>query len=64
LFNLIYSINKDNFEALKVIDEVKKLKDRILNYGAHPHSITLYRKEVEDGMKLMTKLEKVLSRVI
>lgn len=64
LFNLIFSLNKDNIEALKLIDEVKKLKDRILNYGAHPHSVTLYRQEVEDGMKLLTRLEAVLSRVV
>lgn len=63
LFNLVFTMNKDNFEALKVIDEVRKLKDRILNYGAHPHSTTLYRTEIEDGIKLMTRLEKVLSRV-
>jgi hypothetical protein len=63
LFNLIFTMNKHNFEALKVIDEVRKLKDRILNYGAHPHSTTLYRTEIEDGIKLMTRLEKVLSRV-
>lgn len=63
IFKMIFDLNKENFEALKVIDEVRKLKDRILNYGAHPHSVTLYRREVEDGMKLMTRLEKVLSRV-
>lgn len=63
LFKLIFDLNKENFEALKVIGEVKKLKDRILNYGAHPHSVTLYRKEVEEGMKLMSRLEKVLSSV-
>lgn len=63
LFKMIFDLNKENFEALKVIDEVRKLKDRILNYGAHPHSVTLYRREVEDGMKLMTRLEKILSKV-
>lgn len=63
LFKMIFDLSKENFEALKVIDEVRKLKDQILNYGAHPHSVTLYRQEVEDGMKLMTRLEKVLSKV-
>lgn len=63
LFKMIFDLNKENFEALKVIDEVRKLKARILNYGAHPHSVTLYRREVEDGMKLMTRLQKVLANI-
>ncbi len=64
LFKMVFSLNKDNMDALKVIDEVRKLKDRILNSGAHPHTTTIYRTEIEDGIKLMTRLEKVLSRVV
>ena len=61
---MIFSLNKDNMAALKVIDEVRKLKDRILNSGAHPNTTTIYRSEIEDGIKLMTRLEKVLARVV
>ncbi len=63
LFKLVFNLNRENMAALKVIGEVRKLKDRILNHGAHPHTTTLYRKEVEDGIKLMTRLEKILLRV-
>ena len=60
---MLYDMNKENFEALKIIGAVQKLKDRILNHGAHPSFSPLYRKEVEDGIKLIEKFEKVLSKV-
>lgn len=63
LFDLLFSLNKDNMSALKIIEEVTKLKDRILNLGAHPHTTTIYRKEIEDGIKLIGRLEKVLSKI-
>jgi len=64
LFKMVFSLNKDNMVALEIIDEVRKLKDRILNSGAHPHTATIYRTEIEDGIKLITRLEKFLSRVV
>ena len=63
IFKMIFDLSKENFEDLKVIDEVEKLKNRILNYGAHAHAVTFYRREVEEGMILMTRLEKLLSKV-
>ncbi len=63
IWRMIFSINKENNEALKIIEEVKKLKNRVLNHGAHPHATTLYRKEVEDGIVLIGRLEKVLKAI-
>lgn len=63
LFELLEKANIENKEALKFINEVHKIKDRILNYGAHPSDETLFKTEMEEAVKLFGELQTVLDKV-
>ena len=63
LFELATRTTKENAEALKFVREVRKIKDCILNYGAHPSDETLFKSEMEEAVKLFEKLQSVLNKV-
>jgi len=63
LFEIASKTNKEYVEAFKFVKEVKNIKDRILNYGAHPSNEALYKREMEAAVKLFEKLQEVLNKV-
>jgi energy-coupling factor transporter ATP-binding protein EcfA2 len=63
LFEIAAKTNKEYIEAFKFVKEVKKIKDRILNYGAHPSDEDLFKTEMEEAVKLFEKLQSVLNKV-
>lgn len=52
--------NVNTNKALDVIKEVEKIKDRILNLGAHPTDEPLYATEMEEAVNIFAGLKDVL----
>lgn len=63
LFETAEAVKMETSEALKYVEQVRKIKDRLLNYGTHPTDDTLYATEMEEAMNLLEKLQSVLSKV-
>ena len=63
LFEIAAKTTKENSQALKFVKEVKKIKERILNYGAHPSDEALFKTEMESAVALFEKLKEVLNKV-
>jgi ABC-type lipoprotein export system ATPase subunit/HEPN domain-containing protein len=61
IFDLAESIRVETSRALKVIKEVKEIKDRILNLGAHSTNEPLYHSEMKDAMDIFKRLKEALS---
>lgn len=57
------SVKLETFEALKYVKEVREIKDRLLNYGAHPSDDTLFKTEMKEAIELFDKLHSVLNKV-
>ncbi len=60
LFDFAESIRAEKSKALKVINEVKEIKDRILNLGAHSTNEPLYRSEMKSAMEIFKRLKETL----
>ena len=63
IFSTVKSVKSDTHDAFKFVDEVINIKDRLLNYGAHPTDDTLFRTEMEEAVELFGKLQNALSKV-
>jgi energy-coupling factor transporter ATP-binding protein EcfA2 len=63
VFGMIESIKSETDEALKFVKEVRAIKDRLLNYGAHPTDDTLYKTEMQAALVLFENLQTVLNKV-
>lgn len=50
-------------DALKAVNQIKILKDRLLNYGAHPSDDVLYKTEMEEALKLFKAMQGILNKV-
>ncbi len=49
-------------ESVEIIDQVIRMKDRVLNPASHWNETPLYKAEVKKALKLIQRLEKVLLR--
>lgn len=63
VFETAQSAKAETFEALQFVNQVRKIKDRLLNYGAHPTDDTLYKTEMESAVALFDKLQGVLNKL-
>ncbi len=63
VFDIVQSVKAETHDALQFVNQVRKIKDRLLNYGAHPSDDTLYKTEMEDAVVLFEKLQNILKRV-
>lgn len=63
IFDTVKSVKLETNEALKFVENVIKIKDRLLNYGAHPSDDTLFKTEMDEAMVLFQKLQDVLNKV-
>ncbi|MDP1811796.1 MAG: AAA family ATPase [Sediminibacterium sp.] len=63
VFDSVQSVKAETHDALQFVNQVRKIKDRLLNYGAHPSDDTLYKTEMEDAVGLFEKLQNILKRV-
>ena len=52
--------SRKQLTAVKVLKDVKKIKNRILNPASHAGVAPLYSKEAEDAIKIITKLQSAL----
>lgn len=63
VFDTAQAVKAETHDALQFVNQVRKIKDRLLNYGAHPSDDTLYKTEMEDAVVLFEKLQNILKRV-
>ena len=63
LFAFAENVRAETGKALAMIKEVKEIKNRILNLGAHPVDELLYRREMEDAIKIFANFKEVLFAV-
>jgi hypothetical protein len=52
--------SRAKLNALKVLEDVRKIKDRILNPASHTGITPLYSKEAEDAIKIIAALQQTL----
>ncbi|WP_420467301.1 hypothetical protein [Panacagrimonas sp.] len=50
-------------DNVKLMDEVLKATERVLNPGAHGGEAPLYEKEIEDSIALVKRLETVATAI-
>jgi hypothetical protein len=50
--------------ALKLLDDVRRIKDRILNPASHAGAAPLYSKEAEDAIKVIEALNPALDAAL
>ena len=60
LHKLVYK----RLNALKLLDEVRRIKDRILNPASHAGAAPLYKKEAEDAIKVIKSLDTALAAAL
>ena len=60
LRELISATKGKEVRALKVIDQIAHVKDRVLNPGAHAGSEPLFEKEIQDALVLVGELRELL----
>ena len=61
IIDLLSDASRKRLTALKLLDEVRRIKDRILNPASHAGTAPLYRKEAEDAIKVIHALEAALN---
>ena len=57
-------MNRKRLTAIKLLQEVEKIKDRILNPASHSGATPLYSKEAEDAIKVIEALDATLTAVL
>lgn len=61
LIDLFTESSRKRLNAIKLLDEVQRIKDRILNPASHNGTTPIYKKEAEDAVKVIQALESALS---
>ncbi len=56
--------SRAKLNALRILDDVRKIKDRILNPASHAGVTPLYSKEAEDAIKIIERLQSALDDVL
>lgn len=64
IIELLSDASRKRLNALKLLDEVRRIKDRILNPASHAGSAPLYTKEAEDAIKVIQALEPALDAAL
>jgi ABC-type lipoprotein export system ATPase subunit len=60
IIELLSDASRKRLNALKLIEEVRLIKDRILNPASHSGMAPLYRKEAEDAVRIIQSLDAAL----
>lgn len=64
IIDLLSDASRKRLNALNLIDEVRRIKDRILNPASHAGTSPLYSKEAEDAIKVIQALETALTNAL
>lgn len=64
IIDLLSEASRKRLNALKLLDEVRRIKDRILNPASHAGAAPLYTKEAEDAVKVIQALEPALNAAL
>ena len=64
IIELLSDASRKRLNALKLLDEVRRIKDRILNPASHAGAAPLYKKEAEDAIKVIHSLDAALSAAL
>lgn len=64
MLELLSDASRKRQNANKILEEVKKIKDRILNPASHAGVTPLYAKEAEDAIKIISELRTALDAAL
>lgn len=64
IIDLLSDASRKRLNALKLLDEVRRIKDRVLNPASHAGAAPLYSKEAEDAIKVIKALEPALTAAL
>ncbi len=64
IIDLLSDASRKRLTAIKLLDEVRRIKDRILNPASHAGATPLYTKEAEDAVKVIQDLDTALTAAL
>jgi ABC-type Mn2+/Zn2+ transport system ATPase subunit len=64
IIELLSDASRKRLTAIKLLEEVRRIKDRILNPASHAGAAPLYTKEAEDAVKVIQALDAALSAAL
>jgi energy-coupling factor transporter ATP-binding protein EcfA2 len=64
IIELLSDASRKRLTAIKLLEEVRKIKERILNPASHAGATPLYAKEAEDAIKVIQALETALATAL
>ena len=64
IIDLLSDASRKRLTAMKLVDEVRRIKDRILNPASHAGATPLYSKEAEDAVKVIQALDAALTTAL
>jgi len=64
IITLLSDASRKRLNALKLLDEVRRIKDRILNPASHAGTTPLYTKEAEDAIRVIQALGPALDNAL
>ena len=64
IVTLLSEASRRHHTAITLLNEVKRIKDRILNPASHAGSSPLYTKEAEDAIEVIRKLDVALTEAL
>jgi len=64
IIDLLSDASRKRLNALKLLEEVRRIKDRILNPASHAGAAPLYTKEAEDAIKIIQALGPALDAAL
>ncbi len=64
IIDLLSDASRKRLTAIKLLDEVRRIKDRILNPASHAGTTPLYTKEAEDAVKVIQALDTALNAAL
>lgn len=64
IIDLLSESSRKRLTAIKLLDEVRRIKDRILNPASHAGATPLYSKEAEDAVKVIQALDAALTAAL
>lgn len=64
IIDLLSDASQKRLNALKLLEEVRRIKDRILNPASHAGATPLYTKEAEDAVAVIRSLDTALTAAL
>jgi hypothetical protein len=64
MFEFLTDASRKQLNAIKLLEDVKNIKDRILNPASHAGVTPIYTKEAEDAVKVIQALEAALTAAL